>query len=87
MLSLMSLFAASGMSVEDVVRSVTANAAATIGREDLGTLRPGAEGDAAVLELDQGDFAYDDKLGNEVRTKQRFTPILTVKAGRRWRSS
>lgn len=85
MLSLMSLFLASGMSVEQVIKSVTANAAATIGQEDIGTLRPGAEGDAAVLELEEGDFAFDDKLGNEIRTKQRFAPTLTVKGGRRWR--
>jgi dihydroorotase len=73
------------MSVEQVIKSVTANAAATIGQEDIGTLRPGAEGDAAVLELEEGDFAFDDKLGNEIRTKQRFAPTLTVKGGRRWR--
>ena len=85
MMDVMSFFHASGMSVEEVIRSVTVNPASVIGKKDLGTLRPGAVGDAAVLELEEGDFAYDDKLGNEIRTQQRFVPVLTVKGGKRWR--
>ena len=84
MMDIMSLFHAAGMSVDEVIRSVTVNAASLIGKEDLGTLRTGAVGDVAVLELEQGDFVYDDKLGNEVRTPQRFKSVLTIKDGKRW---
>ncbi len=86
LLDIMSLFHGSGMSVEEVIRGVTANAASVIGRDDIGTLRIGAEGDAVVLNLEQGDFTFDDKLGNEIETPQRFSPVLTVKGGKRWRS-
>ena len=80
----MSMFMALGMSLEEVVRSVTVNAASVIGRMDLGSLRPGAAGDVAVLGLEEGDFGYEDGLGNEVRTDVRFAPVLTVRGGRRW---
>jgi predicted amidohydrolase len=38
-----------------------------------------------VLALEDGDFTFDDAAGHQVRAKQRFVPMLTVRAGRRWR--
>ena len=82
---LMSVFLALGMSLEEVVKAVTVNAAAVIGVADLGTLNRGSAGDAAVLRLEKGDFAYEDHLGNDVRAGLRFVPVLTVRDGKRWR--
>ena len=51
----------------------------------LGTLRVGAPGDAAVLELESGDFTYDDGLGGEITTGQRIAPLMTIKDGTLWK--
>jgi len=71
--------------LEQVIDASTWKAAASIGREDLGSLRVGAVGDAAVLDLEEGEFAYDDRAGNVLRCGRRFVPLLTIKDGRRWR--
>ena len=85
MLEIMSMFLAMGMSLEQVIRGVTSGAAAAINREDLGTLRVGSVGDAAVLELEDGHFAYEDTLGSEIASGLRFAHVLTIRAGTRWR--
>ena len=85
LLGIMSMYLGLGMSLDDVVRCVTANAASAIGHEELGRLDVGGVGDAAVLELEEGNFRYEDGLGNEVSTERRFAPVLTVKDGKRWR--
>jgi dihydroorotase len=82
----MSTFLALGMPVADIVRAVTDAPARALGQDGaLGALIPGAAGDAAVLALEDGDFTFDDAAGHQVRAKQRFVPMLTVRAGRRWR--
>jgi dihydroorotase len=82
----MSMFLELGMPLEQVVAATTQNAAAAIGRDsELGSLRVGAAGDAAVLELEAGDFAFDDRAGNVLKCSRRLLPVLTVKSGRRWR--
>ena len=81
----MTIFLELGVPLDDVVKMVTSNASAAIGREELGTLRPGSIGDAAVLDLEEGDFGFEDGLGNSLRASRRFTPVLTVKDGARWR--
>jgi dihydroorotase len=82
----MSMFLELGMPLEQVVAATTQNAAAAIGRDsDLGSLRVGAVGDVAVLELETGDFAFDDRAGNVLKSRCRLAPVLTVKSGSRWR--
>ena len=85
MLEIMSMFLAMGMSAEQVIRSVTTCPASAINRGDLGTLRIGTVGDAAVLELEEGHFAYEDMLGNEITSGIRFTHVLTIREGIKWR--
>ena len=81
---LMSLYMALGMSLEAVMACATSNPAGAIGRaDDLGTLRVGAVGDAAVLEIETGDFAYSD-VEAEIRTDRRFRPVMTIKDGKLW---
>ena len=81
----MSIFLELGVSLDDVIKCVTANASVAIGREELGTLRAGSIGDAAVLELEEGDFGFEDGLGNSLRVSRRFAPVMAVKDGVRWR--
>jgi dihydroorotase len=84
----MSMFLELGMPLEQVIAATTQNAAAAIGRgAELGSLRVGAAGDAAVLELEDGDFAFDDRAGNVLKSRRRLAPVLTVRSGRRWKQS
>ena len=53
----------------------------------LGTLRVGSVGDAAVLDVQQGEFTFVDAAGNQVQSGQRLAPVLTVKNARRWRQT
>jgi dihydroorotase len=83
----MSIFLELGMPLEQVVDAATRSAAAAIGRiENLGSLRAGAAGDATVLDLEEGAFAFDDRAGNTLRCRRRLVALLTVRSGRRWRA-
>jgi dihydroorotase len=82
----MSTFLALGMTLPAVIQAVTAAPARAVGQAGaLGTLAAGAAGDAAVLAVEEGEFTYADAAGNEVRATRRLAPVLTVRAGRRWR--
>jgi len=86
LLGVMSTFLALKMPLPAVIASVTDNAAAAIGKSpELGTLRVGSVGDAAVLDLQEGTFTFVDAAGNRVQAGQRLAPVLTVRHGRRWR--
>jgi dihydroorotase len=81
---LMSKFLALGMTLDDVVASVTSRAAAAIGKSaELGSLAPGMAGDAVVLDLEDGHFAYADAAGNEVVAARRFRTRHVIREGRR----
>jgi dihydroorotase len=76
------------MQLPAVISSVTEKAAAAIGQSgELGTLRVGSAGDAAVLELREGDFTFVDAAGNQVQAGQCLSALLTIKDGQRWRQS
>jgi dihydroorotase len=86
LLGVMSTFLALEMPLAAVISSVTDKAAAAIGKSpELGTLRVGSIGDAAVLDIQQGEFTFVDAAGNQVQSGQRLASVLTVKHGRRWR--
>lgn len=81
----LSKFLSLGMPLADVVRSATAAPAKAIGWSgELGTLRVGACGDAAVFTIEEGRFAYHDADGNTLEGTRRWVPRLTVRAGRVW---
>ena len=85
MSEIMTMFMGLGMSLEQVVAAATDNGAKAIGQRGvLGTLRTGAVGDAAVLRLEEGEYAYDDATSATVRCSRRISPVLTVKDGRIW---
>ena len=82
----MSTFLALEMPLAAVISTVTDKAAAAIGKsEELGSLRVGSAGDAAVLELQEGDFTFVDAAGNHVQAGHRLSALLSVKDGQRWR--
>jgi dihydroorotase len=80
----MSKFLCLGMDLPMVIRAGTAAPADVLGRGDLGRLRPGAVGDATVLELVEGEFEYRDVLGEARRGRRRLEARGLVVAGRWW---
>jgi dihydroorotase len=82
----MSKFLCLGLPLVDVIRLATVGPARAIGREDLGTLRPGAVGDAAVLDLRHGAFDYVDVLGQTMTGDQRLLCDGVAVGGRWWAS-
>jgi dihydroorotase len=81
----LSKFLSLGMALPDVVRAATAAPARAIGRSgELGTLAVGAAADACVFSVEEGRFAYQDADGNTLDGAKRWTPRLTVRAGRVW---
>jgi dihydroorotase len=72
-----------GVSIDDVVLRATARPAKIAGLEGMvGTLRPGANADVAILELRDGAFEFRDTDGNTVTGKRRLINHLTLKDGR-----
>jgi dihydroorotase len=80
----MSKFLSLGVPLPEVVRAATVASAAAVRRPDLGTLKPGAPGDAVVLEHAHGNFDYRDSLGQLVSGDQRLSPELMVVGGAIW---
>ncbi|MBN9074418.1 MAG: amidohydrolase/deacetylase family metallohydrolase [Rhizobiales bacterium] len=78
----LSKFLALGMSVSDIIAASTVNPAKAVQRPELGTLRPGAAGDASILELRDGSFALEDSRGEFVTVPQRFIAAGLVIGGR-----
>jgi dihydroorotase len=71
-----------GVSLDDAIAKVTSVPARFLLRDDLGTLRVGACGDAVLLELQRGEFAFHDAR-DEVRTGvQKLEPVVVVKDGK-----
>jgi len=74
-----------GLPIEEIVRRATTAPARIMGYEGtVGTLKPGANADVAVFELQDGNFELRDCDGNVVNTKRRLQAQLTVKDGRVW---
>ena len=72
-----------GLTLEQVIERASTNAAATFRfREELGTLREGAEADVAVFSLAEGDFEFVDALGEKRLGHRKLVPVATVKSGK-----
>src|SRR6187401_2409493 len=78
----MSKFLNMGFSLEDVVAMSTINAARAIDRvPGLGTLKVGAPGDVAIMELVEGPVSFVDTRNNRREGKAYLKPVQTVAAG------
>src|ERR1700676_3866757 len=72
-----------GMSLDDIVARATAAPAKILRYEGtVGTLKPGANADIAVLELRDGNFELKDSEGTTVTAKRRLIAQLTLRDGR-----
>ncbi len=72
-----------GVGLDDVVLRATATPAKIAGLDGIvGTLRPGANADIAVVELRDGNFELRDTHNNTVTAKRRLFCHMTLKEGR-----
>jgi predicted amidohydrolase len=77
----MSIFLNLGMTAEQIIERVTANAARAIKRPELGTLSEGSAADIAVLEIQQGAFGLVDSAHTRLDATRRFRCLMTVRDG------
>ena len=83
-LEIMSKFYCLGVGLADIVKTVTSAPAAALRRPDLGTLVAGGIGDAAVLEIVEGEYRYVDVTGETIDGKHRLVLRGVVVGGRWW---
>ena len=73
-----------GVELEEVIATVTANAAKLIRMEDeLGSLEVGREADISVLDVLEGRFRLSDNSGAEVVTDTLLRPAFCLRGGTR----
>jgi dihydroorotase len=71
-----------GMELNEVVNRSTVTPARAINRfPEVGTLGEGKAADVAVLELEEGVFAYHDAWEKKRLANRRIVNVLTVRAG------
>ena len=77
-----------GLSLEETIAKVTTIPAGVIHMKDqIGTLAPGAWGDAVVFRHETGEFPLVDSLGAIRTGRQRLVPVHTVRAGRLYQAA
>ena len=71
-----------GMPLDRIIQAVTLNPAKAVGYEnELGSLKIGTTGDITILELEQGEFEFQDCFGNELTGEKKLVPVITIKDG------
>jgi dihydroorotase len=80
--NVLSKFRAMGVPLDDLIKRSTVNPANEIHRPDLGTLSIGKDADIAVLEEQQGKFAYIDCGFARMDGNMRIFARMTIRAGR-----
>ena len=71
-----------GMTMEEIIATVTANPAVMVNIEDqLGSLQVGRDADVSVLEVLNGRFKLSDNSGVEVVTDKLIRPVFCLRAG------
>jgi dihydroorotase len=86
LITTLSKFLCLGVPIGDVITAATVNAARALKRPDLGTLKPGAVGDASILGLESGAFDYVDSTGAAMRGEHRLIAKGVVIGGQLWQA-
>jgi dihydroorotase len=74
-----------GMKLDDIIARATAAPAKILGYEGtVGTLRPGANADIALIERRNGNVDLTDSDGTTVTARERLLTRMTLKDGRVW---
>ena len=71
-----------GMTLEEIVATVTANPAVMVNMKDkIGSLQVGRDADVSVLEILNGRFKLSDNSGVEVVTDKLIRPVFCLRGG------
>jgi len=82
--TVVSKFLMLGMPLDQAMASVTTHAAAAVRAfKDLGTLRPGAPADVAILELKNGEFEFVDNVDAKRTARVKLATNAVVMNGKR----
>ena len=82
--TIVSKFLLLGMPLDEAIACVTSHAAACVPAfTKLGTLRPGAPADVAVLELRDGDFAFVDNIDGTRTGRRKLVASAVVMHGKK----
>jgi dihydroorotase len=84
LLATMSKFLVLGMPVEAIVAAVTIGPARAIRRPELGTLAVGSPGDATILDIESGEYTFEDTQGEKLAAGRRFGRRGIVIGGKIW---
>lgn len=88
LLTTVSKFLFLGLSLDQALEKVTAAPARAMGvLDEIGTLRPGAAADLAILELKSGKFVFTDTSGRTRSADQKLEAVSTIRAGRLYAAS
>lgn len=72
-----------GMPLPEIIRRTTLTPTETFDfHEEIGTLKPGAEADVSVFEIQEGKFSYTDSYRKTRQGHQKLVPVATVRAGK-----
>jgi len=80
--NIMSKFLALGMSIQDIIRTVTWNPAREISHEELGNISAGGIADITILSLINGKFEFYDHTGHKIEGSKKFECNTTIKGGK-----
>ncbi len=84
LLTTLSKFLVLGVDVNALVAAVTSAPARAIRRASLGTLAVGSEGDATIVDIEQGTFDFYDTQGERLAADKRLRLKGMVVAGKWW---
>jgi dihydroorotase len=80
--NVMSKFLALGLSLDEVTRRTTWNAARAVRQDGLGHLSIGANADVAVWRIEKGTFGFVDGPGSRLTGTQKMVCELTLRNGK-----
>jgi dihydroorotase len=81
----MTKLVALGLTLPEVVATVTSNPAAMLGMADsIGALRPGMSADVSVLDVLPGRYELRDNSGDSVISEMMIMPVFALKGGKRF---
>tara|TARA_A100001011_G_scaffold400004_1_gene511660 strand:+ start:8126 stop:9364 length:1239 start_codon:yes stop_codon:yes gene_type:complete len=82
LLNVMSKFLNMGLNLNEVITSVTWDAAKSIKKENLGNLSVGSVADITILNLREGDFGFIDTKNKKMIGTKKLECELTIKDGK-----
>lgn len=82
LLNVMSKFLNMGLNLNEVITSVTWDAAKSIKKENLGNLSVGSIADITILNLREGDFGFIDTKNKKMNGNKKLECELTIKDGK-----